>query len=200
MSKCGVSVLLCAGLIALGLSAPARASTYDLSFTNNQPGDTSGTITLEVEGLTNNSTTGFASDVILLAAPSALGLAVGDPPTYPQTYPIPFDFFASGAILANSNWTVTNGVITAVDDFSWSSNLSRGFVFYIDLDSNVDAGFYAAGSSDGEVLCEGSSCLVPLAPTPVPAAAPLFATGFGIIGMMGYWRRKRKDAAAIAAA
>ena len=35
--------------------------------------------------------------------------------------------------------------------------------------------------------------------TPLPAAFPLFATGLGAMGLLG-WRRKRKNAAAIAAA
>jgi hypothetical protein len=35
--------------------------------------------------------------------------------------------------------------------------------------------------------------------TPLPAALPLFATGLGSFGLFG-WRRKRKNAAAIAAA
>jgi len=34
--------------------------------------------------------------------------------------------------------------------------------------------------------------------TPIPAALPLFATGLGALGLLG-WRRKRKNAAAIAA-
>jgi hypothetical protein len=34
--------------------------------------------------------------------------------------------------------------------------------------------------------------------TPLPAALPLFATGLGAIGLLG-WRRKRKNTAAIAA-
>jgi hypothetical protein len=37
-----------------------------------------------------------------------------------------------------------------------------------------------------------------VAPVPVPAALPLFATGLGLLGFAG-WRRKRK-AAALAAA
>ena len=34
--------------------------------------------------------------------------------------------------------------------------------------------------------------------TPLPAALPLFATGLGVLGLLG-WRRKRKAAAAIVA-
>ena len=37
------------------------------------------------------------------------------------------------------------------------------------------------------------------APTPLPATLPLFATGLGAMGLLG-WRRKRKNAAAFAAA
>jgi hypothetical protein len=36
-------------------------------------------------------------------------------------------------------------------------------------------------------------------PVPVPAALPLFTTGLGVMGLLG-WRRKRKAAAAVAAA
>jgi hypothetical protein len=37
-----------------------------------------------------------------------------------------------------------------------------------------------------------------LTTTPLPAALPLFASGLGVIGLLG-WRRKRKNAAALAA-
>lgn len=40
---------------------------------------------------------------------------------------------------------------------------------------------------------------VAFAPTPLPAALPLFATGIGALGLLG-WRRKRKGAPALAAA
>jgi hypothetical protein len=39
---------------------------------------------------------------------------------------------------------------------------------------------------------------ITVAQTPLPAALPLFATGLGALGLLG-WRRKRKNAAAIAA-
>jgi hypothetical protein len=95
--------LMMAGTTIL-VSAPAIASTYDISFTNypgvgSTPGlgNVVGTATFEVEGLANNATEN-ATDVLLIGAPPAL-----DVPS-----PVPFDFFASGLVLAKS-FTVTNG-------------------------------------------------------------------------------------------
>jgi hypothetical protein len=39
-----------------------------------------------------------------------------------------------------------------------------------------------------------SGSLAPVAPVPLPAALPLFATGLGALGLLA-WRRKRKAAA-----
>ena len=44
------------------------------------------------------------------------------------------------------------------------------------------------------VTAQSASTIVPLVPTPLPAALPLFATGLGALGLLG-WRRKRKQAA-----
>ena len=45
---------------------------------------------------------------------------------------------------------------------------------------------------------EGSESFVNVSPIPLPAALPLFGTGLGIMGFIG-WRRKRRIAAAAAA-
>ena len=44
----------------------------------------------------------------------------------------------------------------------------------------------------------GCSLAEVCATTPLPAALPLFATGLGVLGLLG-WRRKRKNTAALAA-
>jgi hypothetical protein len=44
------------------------------------------------------------------------------------------------------------------------------------------------------VTAQSAWTIVPLVPTPLPAALPLFATGLGALGLLG-WRRKRKQAA-----
>ncbi len=62
---------------------------------------------------------------------------------------------------------------------------------------NVGLGFCESGAD----YCISSSAAGQVIPeaTPVPAALPLFAGGLGAIGLLG-WRRKRKNAAAIAIA
>ena len=55
-------------------------------------------------------------------------------------------------------------------------------------------------NDSGPVSGVGSYAIGPVpAATPLPAALPLFATGLGALGLLG-WRRNRKNAAAIAAA
>jgi hypothetical protein len=50
------------------------------------------------------------------------------------------------------------------------------------------------GSKDA-ALC---TCITGVSEVPLPATLPLFATGLGALGLLG-WRRKRKNAAVIAA-
>ena len=50
-----------------------------------------------------------------------------------------------------------------------------------------DANFAVLGIGDGSATVSDST-------TPLPAALPLFATGLGAFGLLG-WRRKRKQAA-----
>lgn len=69
---------------------------------------------------------------------------------------------------------------------SWAANWT-GNPLLVDANGGNPAG----GTSD--------FTLFTVANTPLPAALPLFATGLGAIGLLG-WRRKRKASAAIAAA
>lgn len=59
------------------------------------------------------------------------------------------------------------------------------------------------GGSGSVNNCQDGATVFSVSPfvaaTPLPAALPLFATGLGAMGLLG-WRRKRKNASAIAAA
>jgi uncharacterized protein (DUF1800 family) len=75
--------------------------------------------------------------------------------------------------------------------------------------ANIGSGLFSFVSSPGVGFCgsfsfpcvNGSLQIEPIAllvVTPLPASLPLFATGLGALGLLG-WRRKRKAAASIAA-
>jgi hypothetical protein len=51
----------------------------------------------------------------------------------------------------------------------------------------------------GTAFTEGSITIGTVSSTPLPAALPLFATGLGAMGLLG-WRRKRKASAVLVAA
>jgi hypothetical protein len=87
---------------------------------------------------------------------------------------------ANGYIVA---WSII--LETDVSD-GISSNFNPGFVVPGDI-------AYLNGGSDGAAVT-----LTPGSWTPLPAALPLFATGLGAMGLLG-WRRKRKNAALAAA-
>ncbi len=65
------------------------------------------------------------------------------------------------------------------------------------------SGYVPSDNISGAILLTPESCdtiaSVCVSATPLPAALPLFATGIGMVGLLG-WRRKRKNAAAIAVA
>jgi lambda repressor-like predicted transcriptional regulator len=60
-----------------------------------------------------------------------------------------------------------------------------------DVPTSLDAAFDQLASTESQIAAG-------FATTPVPAALPLFATGLGAMGLLG-WRRKRKNTAAITA-
>ena len=73
------------------------------------------------------------------------------------------------------------------------------FSFY--LPSDVTSGSWAINSTNGKTLSLGLlyGHTAAAGETPLPSALPLFATGLGALGLLG-WRRKRKRAITIAAA
>jgi hypothetical protein len=65
-----------------------------------------------------------------------------------------------------------------------------------DLSAPTSIQWFAYAFNDGG---PGNPGFEGIAGTPLPAALPLFATGLGALGLLG-WRRKRKNVAAITAA
>jgi len=93
-----------------------------------------------------------------------------------------------GATVANFSLTLGDSSGTVFD-----SGLPPSALSLLDFDSSlISIGF--TGSVFSGLTGEITS-LTPVQPVPLPAALPLLAGGLGVLGMLG-WRRKRKAVAA----
>jgi hypothetical protein len=197
-----IALVLLLGL----LPSSANALTFDFSFTGGcAVAPFSCTVTGKIDGLTDNATSAATAVIIDTVSSSAF-----------TVLSLPFNTICGSNCLVTSNsFTVTSGVITA-------ENFDVGSTTFTDtppFDSIWSLTLGALGSgvmtfSNGSTIpgtnpnvyyqeniytgTGASFAEVPVGTTPLPAALPLFATGLGVLGLLG-WRRKRK-AAAIAAA
>jgi len=182
--------LLGAGCLASSLvsSNAARALTFDFSFTNNV-GNVSGTVTGEIVGLVNN-TTSSATAVDILTWPAGL-IPLSSQPFY--TSPIDATTWASQFV---NTFTVVNGNLVAsdfhADNSTGVSTLDRLFINSGPCSSGPTCSFLSLGSNDSLYVWQGSTTA-----TPIPAALPLFATGLGVMGFIA--RRRKKNGAVTSA-
>jgi hypothetical protein len=80
------------------------------------------------------------------------------------------------------------------DGFSFLEGTDKINIYYDAITGN----YYVEQSFEEETITLDGFAASPVI-TPLPAALPLFATGIGAMGLLG-WRRKRKNAGVIAAA
>jgi hypothetical protein len=95
------------------------------------------------------------------------------------------------ALFAN---TAIPGAITTAFALS-GANIGSGLFSFVSSPGVGFCGSFSFPCVNGSLQIESIAVLVV---TPLPASLPLFATGLGALGLLG-WRRKRKAAAAIAA-
>ena len=107
--------------------------------------------------------------------------------------------------VTGNNGSNTTRFFDVVSDNGSSSTILQ----QIGLPTTISAHSIAVDPFNGDVFvplagnlsvnpCPTSlGCIEVFAPTPLPTALPLLATGLGAIGLLG-WRRKRKAAAALA--
>jgi uncharacterized protein (TIGR03118 family) len=122
----------------------------------------------------------------------------------------PTSFGQFGGDLLVGNFSFSNSFISA---FNPATGMFEGLI-PIDAGSGNTAGglwdlMFGTGSTNGGdpntlyftdgINGETAGLFGAIQSTPLPAALPLFATGIGAMGLLG-WRRKRKDAGVIAAA
>ena len=189
MRKFVASVALATAFVAGSLlgAVPAKANVYDFSFSGNQ-----GT-----EVLSGVVTTG-AGDVATLLSGTVVDGTFGGPIT--SLIPVGTSGYSAW------NW---DNVITGTPPF-FSTTSSSGLLFLFgagntvgNLYSDLSGNTYFSLQDPSSLYNPGDLGLLTIrseaAATPLPAALPLFATGLGAMGLLG-WRRKRKNAAVIAAA
>ncbi len=167
--------MLAAALMAIGLAicVPAHADTYNFSYSDGI-NSASGTLT----------TTGSAVGL------NGLGLSItGITGTF-DNYDIS-GLLASGTCCAppnNNNILYLSGTYLDLAGVGFSdSNGDSVNIFYWDSHSS-----YAVIVNNGDVQGGGTFTV---APVPLPGALPLFATGLGALGLLG-WRSKKKARAA----
>jgi hypothetical protein len=171
---------------------PAHAVTIPFSFT-----DVTGTVSGELVGLAND---GFSSatQVIIESAPAPLGIPFAFPLDLLSTPP------GTLTLVDANSFLLTNGVITG-----GALVFSRNYELPIFTPENWEfclavavAGYCGSPTS---AYLKGPGGIVQSdvslgraggdeVATPLPAALPLFATGLGGLGLLG-WRRKKKAAA-----
>jgi hypothetical protein len=175
-------VAVLGAFIGLGVGNPVQAASYTFSFGNVDGavnGNVSGTIVLP-----DGDGTFAALSLTIDAYPAALNL--GPPP------------IVSFILEIRDTFTVFGGNITSGEFVGNINNLTDIFIAssFLGGGSGLDLLNCGCRASQG-VLDSGGSTLTFAAETPLPAALPLFASGLGALGLLG-WRRKKK-AAAIAA-
>jgi len=181
VKKLLVAVTTCAAILVS--AGPVYAVSFDFSFTNQFPlGDVNGTVTGRIDGLANTGASA-ATGVFITSSPLQLG--------YPLSASDNFLSQPSISIVSNS-FTVTSGVLTAMDFRAQFpiANAIPAENFLLTLILNPGSEFIAnrfGEFTDTKVV----SLSATFSQVPLPAALPLFATGLGALGLLG-WRRKRK--------
>jgi hypothetical protein len=182
-------VLVCAAFCALvaAYAPPARAGllNFSFSFTDDPTvGTTPGTVTGEIDGLSDNSTSA-ASDVIIDTVPAALDNLEG---------PLPIDLTAAGWTFLLNSFTVSGGQITDGTLYAFDSG-SKGTLV---LDAFNKTGLTLDGSFK-YVENDGGPAGVTYAPlaaasVPEPASFQIGLASLPIVGLW-FWKKRRASVA-----
>jgi len=183
--------------LALLGASPAAAITYLISDNAGIPSDPQGGLFL-TGSITTNGTIGTLSSVNIAAWNLNIS-GHGQLVTYTEF---------------NSHFTLTGSALTATATaLSFNYATLGSLQFFLDGGTGPGIAWMADGGSRGSfvlsfdplvggeveprpgIVSYPVSAVAPPAAVPLPFALPLFATGLGVLGLLG-WRRKRRSALA----
>ena len=179
--------------LALLGASPAVAITYLISDNAGIPSDPQGGLFL-TGSITTNGTIGTLSSVNIAAWNLNIS-GHGQLVTYTEF---------------NSHFTLTGSALTATATaLSFNYATLGSLQFFLDGGTGPGIAWMADGGSRGSFVLSFDPLVggeveprpgivsypAPPAAVPLPAALPLFATGLGVLGLLG-WRRKRRSALA----
>jgi hypothetical protein len=161
-------------------SHPANALTFQFSFTNSAFNDPAQSLVQGIiSGLQDNTALQPALSVQVTSNPAGFGLG---------------EYIG---ITSSNIFSVSAGIITHAGFLVFGVDNSSPQVTCCTLLLSLSGEQHDAGLGNHiNSVQQAAANLVftPVAGTPLPAALPLFATGLGALGLLG-WRRKRKQAA-----
>jgi hypothetical protein len=186
MKLLGVVAAIAVTIVSAVLQSSAHAATLTFDWSWDGGGGGYGEFTGQGT-LTANTTTNPNVDIVTSIS---------------GTWSAPHNF-AGAETLALSTYNFADNLI-----YPSSSSLLDVHGIAIELSNGADVSILLTNSSNLPEYFTydtygtesfGSFSLTQVSSSPLPAALPLFATGLGALGLLG-WRRKRKNAAAFATA
>ena len=160
----------------MSFAASAATLPFNFSFTNSTvPETVMGTLTVD-------TVAGDATSVVVTS--NTAGFGIGE---YAGAFGAPI----------NNSFTVSGGTITAYSfqsdgGFNGPPNVTCCTLTM--FSSPVGAGLSDLPFTTGTIAGVSVAFTPPVSSVPLPATLPLFATGLGALGLLG-WRRKKKTAA-----
>ena len=192
INKALANAAFAAGVVAVFLGAlPAKAATYDVTFIGSSF-DVSAVITTAntLDSLGGYDITDISGTITGPTGGAIAGLIFNPNQPYQGTYYDP---------LTDLGWYYDN-VLFAGSAIPFDNNgplfeFGNGIVGNI---YSVGSTFYFSVTDPSSLYNPGDLGTVAVSETPLPATLPLFASGLGALGLLG-WHRRRRAAAGIAA-
>ena len=159
-------------------SYPANALTFQFSFNNDVNNDPAQSLVVGIiSGLQDNLANQLAPSVQVTSNPAGFGVGEYASPSTTANL-----FSVSGGVLTSADFVAFGGFPPAVTCCTLAFTTSSG-------------GLAGLGNNPGEAFGNSTNLtFTAIAETPLPAALPLFASGAGVLGFIG-WRRKKKAVA-----